>query len=861
MWPTRRAKQTIVSPRPVRVAYITPNPTSHELLDALFDEAMSRWGGRRTPIVQSDGADLGADDWKLLDLWDADIIYSYVNLDGALHRRLAHRLAPSKIIIHPREDRNRLRPNLAEDSSLLSSASVVPLLGKWRSFRGQAIPDVLDKERHVGVPRDLADSFGFASNSLNDHALLPYARRASLRPPNNDRYAQRFGSPDEITYIESVAEVETRVAEQAGLLCLAQMSDMFAPYLAALHDRRSSWEDHLSIIVGDEVADRLLFWNGIHRYQSLMEPGHTQLLRISPNRFAEGLPAWVSRLTSGLRNRRHFNGNAAPRTVVKSCSVDEEALSRIATAIRAPGMLMSLAERLGRDSVFAPLRDYQPPNERGGPAAIFISGWHSPAPKVDSRVRFERDQFELPLTVPFHLRDMAIGPTTGGTWAVDLRIDRHEDHSRYDNQRHRWMFPRRVRLEQAVRLENYGPDRMALTPLPRPTGEGDLCLRDSLQWKRPIITLASDLGSFTHAVSAHHPEAPRQDRPLEGLGLAHRFIPVEVSDKGRDLLGVFQLFRSLPEALIFLTNPYWLSVIERLCPTEPDANQERVDELGRELRQTLEAHGEAIDFGRLAKRVMSRTSGWLQADSKRGDYIRYSDLMAAMPNNLRNNEGRHTLEQSVQYLRDRNFLRQGYAWKCKVCQHPNWINLEDIVPILRCEVCRVKESSPVQGNTNVHFRLNPFVATAFSSSSAQAAVAWVLNRLANRASWSFMFSPALNVYKVGEPNPFTDLDVLAAIDGELFLLEVKRGFAGVNEREVETLVEVATRLRPDVAGFAVQRPRAECPLNQEALEQIERRLAAVDVEFQLWTSDDQDPWRWPNDIPVAYGRTMDWSAW
>ena len=137
MWTSRRTKEAIVNPRPVRVAYIVPNPTPHELLDALFDEAMSRWGGRRTPILQSDGTDLGADDWKVLDLWDADIIYSYVNLDGALHRRLAHRLAPSKIVIHPREDGNRLLPSLAEDSSLLSSVSVVPLLGKWRSTHPQ----------------------------------------------------------------------------------------------------------------------------------------------------------------------------------------------------------------------------------------------------------------------------------------------------------------------------------------------------------------------------------------------------------------------------------------------------------------------------------------------------------------------------------------------------------------------------------------------------------------------------------------------------------------------------------------------------------------------------------------------------
>jgi hypothetical protein len=859
VWTTKRTKQAIISPRPVRIAYIVPNPVSHALLDILFDEAMSRWGGRRTPIVSSDGTDLATDNWKLLSLWDADIIYSYVNINAEFHRRLAHRLAPSEIIIHPTDRNDRLLPRLTR-SEILSSVSVVPVLGKWRSFRGQAMPEVLDKERHVDAPRDLTDSFGFASSWLNNFALLPYARRISLRPPDHGGYGQRFRTPDEIIYVESLVELETKISEQAGLLCLTQLSDTFAPHLSAFHDGRSSWEDHLSIVVGNDVTDRLLFWNGIHRYQSLVGPGHIQLLRLSPDRFAEGLPAWVARLTSGVRNRRHFNGNAAPQTVVKSCSVDEDALNRIAAAIRAPGMLISSSERHSHESVFAPLRDYQPPNERGRGPAIFISGWQSPEP-ADGRARFESDQFELPLVVPFHLRDVSLGPTTGGTWAADLRIERSEDHSPYDNQRHRWMFPRRLRLERAVRLENYGPGGMTLTPLPRPTKEGDLSLREGLQWKRPIVSLPTDLTAFSQAVSFHHPEMPQQDQAREGPGFAYRFTRVEVSDKGRDLLGVFQLFRSLPEALIFLTNPYWLSVIDRLCPSEPDANQQRLEELGQELRHAFEERAEGLDFARLAKRVMSRTAGWMQADNKRDDSISYDCLMAAIPRELRRNEWQNTLEESVQYLRDRTFLRQGYAWKCTVCQYRNWVHLEDMVPILHCEICRVEKSAPVSGNSNVFFRLNPFVAAAFSSSSSQGPVAWVLDRLANRSSWSFMFTPALDVYKVGERNRFTDIDVLASVDGEVFVLEVKRGFAGVNAGEVEKLVEVATTLRPDYAGFAVQRPRAECTLDAAAVEEIRRRLAAVDVQFFLWTSDDHNPWHIPIDIPTSYGRTMEWSAW
>lgn len=135
------------------------------------------------------------------------------------------------------------------------------------------------------------------------------------------------------------------------------------------------------------------------------------------------------------------------------------------------------------------------------------------------------------------------------------------------------------------------------------------------------------------------------------------------------------------------------------------------------------------------------------------------------------------------------------------------------------------------------------------------------SRLANRASWSFMFTPALDIYRPGARERYTDIDVLAAVDGKLFLVEVKRSFAGVNKAEIKKLVGLAGILRPDFAGFAVQRPRAECSLEAADHQRIERELADKDVRFLLWTSDDRDVMRLPMDIPVAFGRTMEWSNW
>lgn len=711
------------------------------------------------------------------------------------------------------------------------------------------------------MPRDLEDSFNFASNSLTDFSLLPYAQRLSFRPPDHSRYAQRFGAPEEITYVESLPDLETALAEKPSLLCPTQMSDMFASSLSALLEHRTSWEDHLSIVVGDDVADRLLFWNGIHRYETLMGPGNFQLLRLSPNRFVNAIPAWLSRFWSGQRNQRHLQGNAAPQTIVRSYSVDQGILEIIAHQVRAPGMNMSSVVRHNDETLFEPLRNYHPVNARGQGPIIFISGWQSPTSKVEGHVRFERDELELPLIVPFHLKDISVGPTTTGAWVIDVRIDRNEDHSPYDNQRHRWMFPRRLRIEAGVKIESYGHSHLTLPPPPKPTEEGDLSIWDGLQWKRPLITIPSDLDAFAEALRKHHPQTSKAGRPREGLGLVYRFSPIQISDKGRDLLGVFQLFRSLPEALIFLTNPYWLSVIEKLSPVEPNSNPQRVEELARELQQALEYRDEPLDFSRIAKRVMARTAAWMHADAKLNASIHYEQLIATLPNELRRNQWRNALERSVQYLRDRTFLHQGYAWKCEVCQHPNWVHLEDIVPILHCEICRVEKSSPVCGNKNIHFRLNPFVATAFSSSSSQGAVAWALSRLANRASWSFMFAPALDIYKLGQRDRYTDIDIIAAVDGEVFMLEVKKSFAGVNEPEVAKLVELASLIRPDYAGFAVNRPRAESTIDAVAQERIKQTLANRDVQFLLWCADDTALGGLPMDIPTDFGRAMEWNAW
>jgi hypothetical protein len=139
--------------------------------------------------------------------------------------------------------------------------------------------------------------------------------------------------------------------------------------------------------------------------------------------------------------------------------------------------------------------------------------------------------------------------------------------------------------------------------------------------------MPNDLGAFIEAVEKHHPETTEINRPTEGIGIVDRFSRVEISDKGRDLLGILQLFRSLPEALLFLNNPYWRARIERLCPTEPEDSPRRVAELARELQRTFEQYAGNIDYARISRRVMRRTAEWIHADNRSNAFVSYHELL------------------------------------------------------------------------------------------------------------------------------------------------------------------------------------------------------------------------------------------
>ncbi|MFN4166318.1 MAG: hypothetical protein ACK4GK_17215 [Ferrovibrio sp.] len=837
------------------MAYLIPVQPSHDLLDSLIAECQSRWGGRRTPLIPTNGDDISNEYWSLLELWDADIIYSFVKISDRLYERLSYRFAPAEISLHPETASSW--PQFNGQESLLQATSLLPLFSRRAQMRGNALPQIIDTNWTNDSDNDFADSFGSPTASRINVSLLPHAHRFQYSIESS-----HYRSSERIT-LDDIEQYLGAITDRSDILSLNLLSDLFCGHIYPLAKGHESWNNHFTIVVGDEPEDRLLFWAAQHKYKSLDSLADTPVIRLSKKRFEKGCPNWLRKWAS-IRNRRHLNGNQAPRTLITSNSLSNEELEKIASLFGNIQGIMILTERRSPEDIFSAcahaVKDKE--NHIGFNRPLV---W-SPL-EVKQTNRYEHNEIHLPLIKPYHLTFTPDSALSIGVWAVDLSIERNENHSRYSNRPHLWLFPRRLRLDQSVDINSPEVDRRPHFPYyRRPNALGDLTVWDCSQWSRPSINLPTDFSAFRNAVLFNYWRTAPQDRhhPIKN------FSEINVSDKGRDLLGVLQLFRSLPEALVFLTNPYWLEVIAKLSLEEPAKNLDKIKALETEIKNGFEKENETkINYEWLARRSLELASRTYLSSSQSAKVVTFEGLLSWAKETAKSvlENGKQVshntilsqLPKSTAYLRDRDFLRQGHGWKCPLCQHNNWVSLEDLKPIQNCEVCKIKESAPV--STSFHFRLNPFVQHAFNSTSAQDSVAWCLDNLYKRSKNSFCFIPSIDVFDINKNDASTDIDLLASVDGVVYLAEVKSSASGITDREMAKLLKLAQATRPNVILLGVYSAAAQLADKTTIFREMREKLKELDVEFEVLSRKDHEKTHTDWMFPSAYGQEMIWSAW
>lgn len=696
MWKTERPLNATVTPRPARIAYLIPETCEHAILDSIFRDCFARWCGRRTPVIPTDGVSISDTYWHLLDIWDADIIYSYTELSAELQDRLYHYFAPSELVLH--QDLvggNAFCPRYKNNFEFLSSLSYLPIYEKRAQLVDGFLPEVVDNEIWDQPIDDFSDSFGFPSQCFPSHSFIPHARRISVRKPG---YAHR-GWDRETNYHSDIGEWIKAISEKPSITTLSRLSDIDSPIIEELSNYKNSWDDHLTIVVGDSIGDRLLMWNSQHRYSPLNTFSEIPCIRLSESRFVHGEMEWIKNWIT-MRNDRCFQNNNQKQVVLKSHSLSKDKLDEYAQLLQ-PSYVRITTQQCLNCEVFAPLT-----------SAIRSDAKLSLNRKA-IKFRFNDNTLELPTCPPTHIANSVASHLCRGLWASELLIERAENHSQSTNLQHLWNFPRRLRIETSCKISNYVKelDRIygeVIPPPLRPSKTGKLVLWDSYNWSRPIIEMPTDYSAFVkniRDIPSQSPQIKRLRRELQKKGkpLIHRsrFDTVQISDKGRDLLGVMQFFRSLPETLHFLNNDFWLEIIAKLTKPLPQNKNERVKQISKQIELLLKSSKiEEIDCNSVAKDALAIAARSLESQKVKS--ITFERLLAIAKSVVdietqKQSDVREELETSVQHLRNIGFLSQGFHWKCQTCDHENWVNLEQICNVLECEICRNLQSTPASG--------------------------------------------------------------------------------------------------------------------------------------------------------------------
>jgi len=814
------------------------------MLEAIFDNCFSRWGGRFNLIIPCEDGEVRPAYFPWLEAYDPDIIYCYVDLSDSIIDRLHERLYPSFLVRHnfynrAERDRQAFLPNLPIDG--LSSLSVT-----MNAARGNALA-----EAH---PVTLIDThLGSTPTPLIQENFGCYCRRGSgpwPMAPDMVQYVQTLTMvPDHIRadprlvprargeIVNSEIELLRELSKRRTLVGLALLSAWQCPRLEIRHP---PWTGNVNLMVGDSFADRITFWNA-RSLQPVWLDGSIVTLKISPADVDQ--PDIFAAILEIIKNRIHVRPGSSNNSItVRSASLALDQLGEIQNKFRASDQwnIYTFA-KLDSIDACAPdglalsqaMRDV----EDGPPFAR--SDRHE--------VVFSEDTFRPPVVAPRHLREIRPLPSgVSGAWALELDIERVTDYSRFQNVQHRWRLPRRLRMTSAFTRAyqlggNFGP-----YCVPRVNDQGLLTLFGTIEGQLPELNAPTDQRAFRFALCMQRdwmPFAPGHG-PLQN-SLAYDIRP---SDKGRYLSALMNLSDGIHRGREIFLNKFWKEQFETLGAT-PSANEDRLPELVQTLKKRLKSGAIADDdeWLRVAKQVIAEARKLRLAprylrfdhlsksfDSYRNDY--WSVNQPATPREEWDDEERRSLSESVKYLCQREVFHQGHEWLCPRCNNNNWVSIDALKKSMVCDVCGTATPAPVAEAWR--FKLNSFVLEGLRD-HGMLAYLWCLSRLSDLAHASFYFLEPHELFFTTDSRhrgkPDAEIDLIVIADGVVRLCEIKTSNRDI---EVEKLAKLARQLRPDIATLAIMEPGAE-PANHR-LAELRKLLDGSDIESEIITLEDQD---------------------
>lgn len=838
-------------PRPIRVAYlILDGEHAHLALDGIFADCYSRWGGRFSLIVPCAEGQVLPSYWPWLEAYDPDIVYSYVPLSRKDILEIYERLSPAHYQFHklgtePRLDVFGFKPDYKFRP--LSSLSTIFKLARYRPPFGERVAIKIIDSWHTEQPsRFLTDNFGTYHASAETGIYPPDAMNAAtlLTVVSTEKKTdRRFGVPQDLDSVPTEYAAFNEFASKRAT-SLSIISALFAPKLDI--DARS-WSSSFNLVVGNSVADRILFWNA-RLFIPAWLSNDICCFRVETDQLKnpEFLPILGQMLND--RNRINYGVGGQSQTAIRSIS-------------------------LSKDDLIEAHKLVQSTKPWGGVTTEVVAGLEaivpSPASLQNAResARFGTDfsrpdwtdfvwsppLARPPAVAPDHLSDAPIRQIfTQGYWCTDLAFEYDGAGTgpffARDNQ---WVLPHRWRMANAFNPTWQSGPQYAIPPTNRRSRDGKLAI--FLCTDRPIdsITIPSAGEAMQYALVSDGRWA-KSDAEHELVYPPHKVAWVKPSNEARYFTGVLGMAGGIQMAEAFLLHPFLTKIFAHLGGT-PNLNKTDITSTVhrlQKLRQNqpvfdLKSEDETLTLADLivkAGQGLKKPLAFVKYDSLKEQWKEHRQAYwQAHPHKNEPNSDvdwdkaeDDSLDDCLIDLRKRQMLFQGHYWSCKKCHHKNWVDLNALASELSCEVCKQVTPSPI--HIEWLFRPNEFLIESLRDHSVLSLI-WALSALRQRADRSFIFVKPTwfgltekETPPDAEKQPDAEADLLVLRDGQALLCEVKSSWRSLRISDIDDLVALALKLRPDVVVLGVMETSTG-PMDK--LKMAEQQLAEAGIKFEL----------------------------
>ena len=895
-----------IDKRPIRIAFLVdPSPDSIEKVDQIIEYNRGLWGGRYNPIILTDGNTIEDKWWKFLRDIDPDIIKPLVPLSTGLIEKFEKFLSPL-MIEEFREDAqpdlvtwvntsisptgiDTNSPNIYKDLVLFGD----PVLGTfnvgemddnigklfvrrnfgisssmgwsagWDTF---SIPTSLDAALSRGeVPPEVHE--GFREKEL-DKRGIPLSKKAFSKKSaqHPEKWAIIDKENNRIHYVENkngklfvwphrqnsgptLNEIEKKICLVTNrenlaeaLLDLSQAQnivyrDQICAFPNTEREIQNGWQRDFEVVVGDTLQDIVHFWNrpwllGRWRRKYMNQMWLPTTLATDSN-IKYALCSWIK------RNVRKENNN--PGTVqFVSFSTEQPELENIADNFK--GML----------GAFTHAKHYTEPQIPSlAPEHLSFFLDENPLSSRDSSIetcRAQGTQYLLEVTEPNGLAQH----NSNGYWMADFYIEfTHEmDGTQMDvirwinNMSLFWKFPNRNHLTSNMfnRFSRIKQNGFPSALMKR----GKKVLRLTLE--SPELVVASLFYSNNRLVY--------EDRDPRVQVATAPYYHSDVSDKGKYLQGVLELFGDLTFAYEVFRNPYWREMFDSLSRnstaeenakesiinklrklidrSEPltSANQLAIESLAQQtvnLAKNLVLRQKEVSFKEFTKEAEAWRDTFIEKVKSAGTYSE-RDLMGF---GFRPEDVREALSQLIK----KNIIQIGVKPRCPSCGMASWYHVDDIGQQLTCQGCR--SPFPLDPELTWQYRLNSLVHAAYTLHGITPVIL-ILGQLFRESRISFFFSPNLNLLAAPQ-DEFTEkqkivaeVDIACIQDGKFIIGEVKQSMGLFKKKDFDDMAEIARRTKPDIVLFSCIDSDEPTPLITQNIERIQSKLSELEIDVKWY---------------------------